>query len=70
MSAPIYAQTMNANISKLRAILAREPKTSEQLAELMALDINSVRILLHSQKEFIKQRVGKHDAWHWKGLEK
>jgi hypothetical protein len=61
---------INANVHKLRAILSREPHTSEELAELMGLPIGNVRALLHSSKEYEKRRVNGRDAWHWKGFSK
>lgn len=57
---------INGNIHKLRAILAREPKTSEELADEMRMDIGNVRALLHSSKEYLK--VDGH--WTWKGFAK
>jgi DNA-directed RNA polymerase specialized sigma24 family protein len=68
-SDPIIAQTMNANIDRMRELLKQDPLTSDELADLMGMDIGNVRALLHSQKDVIKLRVRTHDAWHWKGIE-
>lgn len=62
----IYPETINANVHKLRAILARSPETSEELAKEMNLDINVVRLLIHTSSEYSKR----WDKWYWKGSQK
>jgi hypothetical protein len=63
---PIIATTQNANIHKLRAILARERKTSEDLAKEMGMDIGNVLALLHASNEY----VNLDGFWTWKGAAK
>jgi hypothetical protein len=65
-SDPIYADNLNANVHKLRAILARERKTSEQLADEMGMDIGNVRALLLASNEYLKV----NGFWTWKGTDK
>lgn len=56
---------INGNTKKLRAILKEAPRTSEELAKLMGLPIDSVRFLIHTSKGIAKQRTGCNlDRWH------
>jgi hypothetical protein len=62
-SSPIYAETLNGNIVRVRNILAVSRKTSEELAELLGMDIGNVRAILHSRREFVKELFNTREAW-------